>query len=192
LAELKKRARKLRATLVLIDESGMLLAPLVRRTLAPSGQTPVLKQRGRHRDKVSLMAALCLSPQQQRVSLRFRTYCKSYVNNQRAAHFLRQLLRQVRGRVIVVWDQGGCHKGQPIRELLQRHPRLELHALPTYAPELNPVEQLWKHLKYDRFVNQAPDDVQQLHATVRGYLQRLRHKPARLQSLIRACKLPFR
>jgi len=48
--------------LVLIDESGLLLAPLVRRTLARRGQRPVLKQRARQRDKVSVAGALWLSP----------------------------------------------------------------------------------------------------------------------------------
>ena len=44
--------------MVLIDESGVLLAPLVRRTLARRGQTPLLFQNAQHRDKVSLLAAL--------------------------------------------------------------------------------------------------------------------------------------
>jgi len=38
-----------------IDESGLLLMPLVRRTLAPRGHTPVLTVKGRHREKVSLV-----------------------------------------------------------------------------------------------------------------------------------------
>lgn len=124
----------------------MLLAPLVRRTLALSDRTPVLKQRGRRREKVSLIAALCLSPQR-RVTFRFRTDSKQFVNNARATDFLREPRRQVRGPLLVVWDQGGAHKGPPICELCASHPRLELHTFPTYSPALNPVEQLWSHLK---------------------------------------------
>jgi transposase len=167
------------------------MAPLVRRTLAPSGQTPVLKQRAAHRDKVSLSAALCLSPRRGRLSLRFRTYPKQYVNNERTAEFLRDLLRQVRGRVIVVWDQGNMHKGSPIRELLRRFPRLELRSLPPYAPELNPVEQLWNHLKYNRFVNQAPLDVLSLNGDLQRHLKLIRRNPARLRSFLAAADLPF-
>src|SRR5581483_592828 len=54
----KKNARRLRAPVVFVDESGLLMAPLVRRTWAPRGHRPVLRQRGRHREKVSLAAAL--------------------------------------------------------------------------------------------------------------------------------------
>jgi len=46
----------------LIDESGFLMSPLVRRTLAPEGQTPILKTKGTHRERVSVTAALTLSP----------------------------------------------------------------------------------------------------------------------------------
>lgn len=169
----------------------MLMAPLVRRTLAPRGQTPVLKQKAAHRDKVSLTAALCISPVRGKLSLHFRTYPKQYVNHERTAEFLRQLLRQLPGPVIVVWDRGNMHRGPAIRELLVRNPRLELHSLPAYAPELNPVEQLWNHLKYNRFVNHAPIDVLSLDHDVQRHLRRIRKDPLRLRSFLAAADLPF-
>lgn len=187
----QKRAARQRAHLVLIDESGLLLAPLVRRTLAPAGQTPVLEQKASHRDKVSLTAALCISPRKGRLSLQFRTYLKAYVNNERTAEFLRGLLRQLRGRVIVVWDRGNMHKGPPIRKLLEDYPRLELRSLPPYAPELNPVEQLWQHLKWVRFVNFAPLDVRQLDQAVRRHLHRTKRRPRRLRTFFNAADLPL-
>jgi hypothetical protein len=50
----KKSARRRCAHLVLIDESGFLMSPLVRRTLAPRGRPPVLKTKGARREKVSI------------------------------------------------------------------------------------------------------------------------------------------
>jgi transposase len=190
-APAQKRAARLRAHLVLIDESGLLTSPLVRRTLAPAGRTPILRQKGSHRENVSLAAALCLSPVKRRLSLRFQTYPKSYVNGERAAVFLRGLLRQLRGPVIVVWDRGNMHRGPAIRQLLKRHPRLELRSLPPYAPELNPVEQLWQHLKCVRFVNFAPEHVAQLDRVVRRHLQQIKRRPKRLQAFLDGCTLPF-
>src|SRR5262249_56141343 len=66
-----KKGRRLKAALVFIDESGLLLAPVVRRSWAPRGQTPILYQRGRAREKVSMIAALTLSPRRRRVGLYF-------------------------------------------------------------------------------------------------------------------------
>jgi putative transposase len=191
LAPSSKRAARERAHLVLIDESGLLLAPLVRRTLAPAGQTPILKQKAAHRDKVSLSAALCLSPRRRKLSLRFRTYPKQHVNNVRSAEFLRGVLRQLRGRVIVLWDRGNMHLGPPIRELLRRFPRLELQSFPPYAPELNPVEQLWNHLKCHRLVNFAPRDVRHLDQVVRRKLHDVKRVHSRLRSFFDAATLPL-
>ena len=60
---IKKKTASERAHLVVIDESGLLMAPLVKRTWALRGHRPVLFQKGKHREKVSLATALWLSPQ---------------------------------------------------------------------------------------------------------------------------------
>ena len=74
----KKSARRRRAHLVLIDESGFLMSPLVRRTLAPRGHTPILKTKAAHREKVSVTAALTISPQRHRLGLYWRTYPREF------------------------------------------------------------------------------------------------------------------
>lgn len=171
------------------------MAPLVRRTLAPRGETPVLKHklthRGRGRDKVSLIAALTLSPQIQRLGL----YCSSLVNdhfdNVAVAWFVRQLLRHLRGPVIIVWDRGPMHRGPAIRQLLADHPRLQVEELPAYAPELNPVECLWSYLKWDRLGNFAPKDCQELEQTAWQELQDLQGKQERLRGFWDGSDLPW-
>ena len=69
------------------------------------------------------------------------------------------------------------HKGEPIRELLRQHAgHLHLERLPTYAPMLNPVEQLWSWLKYSRLSNFAPTDLTELKCRAQkelGNVQRL-------------------
>jgi hypothetical protein len=78
---IKKKARRQGARLALIDESGLLMAPLVRRTLAPRGQTPSLLQRGAHRKKVSVAAALWLSPRRDHLGLYFHTLADGSFDN---------------------------------------------------------------------------------------------------------------
>ena len=70
--------------------------------------------------------------------------------------FLRQLLRQTRGQLIVLLDNGKIHRGEPVRELLSRTSRLHLLPFPSYAPELNPDEGVWNHLK-SILANGRPD-----------------------------------
>lgn len=118
------------------DETGMLLAPLTRRTLAPKGNAPPLRHRARQRDKVSLAAALTLSPVRGHVALYYQSYPDAYVDNVIYAGFLRTLLWHVRGPLVLLHDGGGMHKGEPVRAVQADFPRLHVHPFPPYAPEL--------------------------------------------------------
>jgi transposase len=177
--------------LVLLDESGLLLAPLVRRSLAPRGQTPSFVQWAGHRDKLSLLAVLTLSPKIQRLGLYFSGLTNQSFDNEAVAYFLRQLLRHLRGPVVVVWDRGPMHRGPALRRLQADHPRLHLESLPPYAPELNPVEQLWTHLKWGRLCNWAPADVGTLTERAYRELHQLRTNHKQLRSYWAASDLPL-
>lgn len=186
-----KKARDDRAHLVLIDESGFFINPTVRRTWAPRGRTPVLTGFGRHRDKVSTIAAISVAPRRRRVGLYWRTDPGHYIDAAAVVAFLEGLLRHLRGKVVVVWDGGSNHKGPLVRDLLSRYPRLHLERLPAYAPDLNPVEFLWGHLKYGLMANFVPRDARDLDRVVSAHLGRLEGQPAMIKSLWRGSKLPF-
>ncbi len=66
--------------MVFIDESGLLLLPVGRRAWAPRGRTPVLWHIGRHRRKVSVIAALCVSPERRAVRLYFQLLVEKNFN----------------------------------------------------------------------------------------------------------------
>jgi hypothetical protein len=186
LAAHQKKARRQHAHIALIDESGLLMAPLVRRTWALRGQTPELAQRGGAREKVSVAAALWLSPRRDRLGLYFQTLVNGYFNNWSMTAFLEAMLHDLSGRFVVVWDGGPMHKGDPIHRLADHFAdRLCLEALPPWAPMLNPTEPLWSWLKYDRLCNYGPHDAVELDGRVvteltaagndQGFLRRLYH-----------------
>jgi len=189
LAESEKNARTEGAHLVLIDESGAFLSPLVRRTLAPRGRTPILKVPGRTRQKVSLIAALSIAPRRRRLGLYFHDYSDRHITQHEAAAFLRDLLYHLRGPVHVVWDRGNTHKGEAIRKVQKAYPRLRLHWLPPYAPELNPVEFVWNHIKYGRTANFTPKDLAELESRVDNLMKEAKHDRERLESFFMAAKL---
>jgi transposase len=99
--------------------------------------------------------------------------------------------KHLRGRVIVVWDGGSNHKGPLIRALCSRFPRLHLEPLPAYAPELNPVEFIWSHLKYGRMANFVPRHVRHLKQVVQTHLHEVGQSPGLLKQLWKGSKLPF-
>ena len=176
---------------MLIDESGFFINPLVRRTWAPRGRTPVLTGFGRHRDKVSTIAAISVAPRRRRVGLYWRTDAAHYIDTAGVVAFLRDLLRHLRGKVVVIWDGGSNHKGPLMRELLSEFPRLHLERLPGYAPDLNPVEMIWSYLKHGLMANFVPRDVGHLDQVVRDHLAELRGNPGRMRALWAGSKLPY-
>jgi len=61
-----------------------------------------------------------------------------------SAAFLRQLRANHPQPLIVIWDNGPAHRGEPIRELLATpNLKLRLVALPGYSPDFNPDEAIW-------------------------------------------------
>jgi transposase len=188
---IRKKAREQRAHIALIDESGFLMMPLVRRSLAPRGQPLVLKHKAKHRQKVSVAAALTVSPVAGRAGMYFRTYPDSFVDAEKSASFVRQLLRHLRGQVIVVWDKGNMHKGPHIRKLLSDFPRLSLEPLPSYAPDLNAVEHLWSYGKYGKLSNYAALDVPELNRRVTAVLRATQKNRPLLHGFFDLAQLPF-
>ena len=158
------------AHVVLIDETGLQLSPLRRRSWAKRGCRPILRQLAGARKRVSVIAALTLSPKTLRRNLFFQTLIDGTFDSTRIAAFLRDLLKHLRGKIIVVWDNGPMHKGPAIRKLHERNPRLTVKHLPPYAPELNPVEALWSHLKYGYCANLIANDLDQLDDEAMNFL----------------------
>jgi DDE superfamily endonuclease len=193
LAAHQKKARRQHAHIALIDESGLRMAPLVRRTWALRGQTPNLVQRGQGtREKVSVAAALWLSPRRDRLGLYFKTLVNGYFNNWQMTAFLEAMMQDLEGRFLVVWDGGGMHKGDPIHQLIDHFAdRLCLEALPPWAPMLNPTEPLWSWLKYDRLCNYGPFNAAELNQRVLNELARVEDDQQFLRSLYHASELPL-
>jgi transposase len=103
--------------------------------------------------------------------------------------FLRELLRHLRGSVIVLLDNSSTHDGGPLAQLLRRHPRLHLEHFPAYAPELNPDEGVWSLAKRE-LANGCPLDVNQLMDDIIRSINRLRTSPEKLRGCILQSALP--
>ena len=136
------------------------MIPNVRRTWAPRGHTPIIRHRYR-RDKVSAISAVTVSARRRRCGLYIHFHPGSNITHVEVAVFLRAVLRQLRGHVIVLWDGGSNHKGPDVRALLTRCPRLHVESFPGYAPDLNPDEFVWTHFEAT-LANGRPDNLDEL------------------------------
>ncbi len=96
-----------------------MLIPSVHKTWAPRGQTPIIRHRYQ-RDKISVISGLSVSPVRQRLGLYWRFLVKKNFTHPDALEFLRHLLHHLRGPVIVLWDKGRIHKGDPVGDVCRR------------------------------------------------------------------------
>jgi transposase len=170
---------------VFLDESGFMLQPLRRRTWAPCGVTPIQNAWDRH-DRWSVIGALSLAPWALRIGVYFRLVDHNIVTHD-VVEFVKQLHRQLGRKVILIWDRWNVHRSAARR--LDRYRWLQIEWLPSYAPELNPVEAMWNHTKYTDLANFIPDDHSHLQQTIQASLGNQRHEPYLKHSFFRYADL---
>jgi transposase len=188
-----RRARRRKAHLIFLDESGFMLTPTVRRTLAPRGKTPILKSWDRH-DRISAISAVTVSPRRRRLGLYFRLLPDdANAHGEDTVDFLRQLRRHIPGPMTILWDRGNIHdRSKVVRAYLAGHPEVVTEKLPSYAPETNPDEMVWQHTKHGRLANFAPEDTAELRAVLVEEFGRIHGKPELLSAFIRHAGVPVR
>ena len=170
-----------------LDESGFLLQPLRRRVWAPRGQTPVQYAWDR-RDRITALAALTCAPWAQRFGL----YYDLLHHNARTddvVRFLRHVHHHLRRPLLLVCDRLPAHRSAVSRLHRAGCSWLEVSWLPSYAPDLDPVENVWSQSKYGNLANFIPDDISQLHETLDDLFQDYRQDPGRLHSFFQAMHL---
>jgi transposase len=189
---IKQKARRRNAGLLLLDESGLLMAPLLRRSWAVRGKPPQSKFKAGRREKVSVAAALWLSPSRDRLQLGYQTLVNGYFTNVEVAGFLGTIVPDAPNAMIVIWDSGTMHKGDPIRTLVEESAgRLSIEPLPAYASSLMPVEFVWRWLKYGRLCNFTPQDAHDLNEAVVRELDAIWDNEALLASFFHQSDLPL-
>jgi transposase len=166
------------------DEVGFLMTPSVKRTWAPRACTPVVAYRNRSRKKVSVLGAVALHPASGAVGLMCDFHPGSYVRGAQAAAFLHRVLAEFpTGPIDLVWDNLSAHRAPIVKEVVEANPRLTLHHLPPYAPDLNPAEGVWSLTKYHRMANHTIGEVDALHAEAKRHLDDVGDEP----DLLRSC-----
>ncbi len=166
--------------MVFADQSGFYLLPLVLRTYAPAGRTPVVKEYLSH-DHLSAMSGI--TPEGK---LYMTVLDRSYKGPD-VVNFLRHLLRHIPGKLLVLWDRAPIHRSKVVKDFLAQgaSARIHLEQLPAYAPELNPDEGIWNYLKRVELKNLSCHDIPHLVRELRHAKERLRHRTHIIQACVK-------
>ena len=176
------------AHLIFLDESGFLLIPNLKRTWAPKGQTPIIRHQI-NRGKISAINALSISPQRKHIALYLR-FRPGNLNGHAIREYVQELLRQIPGPIILLWDQNPIHKHREVKALTQKYSRLHCENFPGYAPELNPAEYVWAQAD-SALANSAPDDLRELKGLLNQTKRRIRNSQQLLWACVYASDLPW-
>lgn len=163
-----------------------MLQPVCRRTWAPRGHTPLLRQWERH-DRLSALSALSVSARRRRVGLYWARHPDN-VRGPEVLRFLQALRRHLPRGFTLIWDRHRPHWATRVTRWLARR-GIVVEWLPPYAPDLNPVEHVWEHTKHDDLANFAPADLRALDAALLASLTHTRGQRALLASFFAAAGL---
>lgn len=186
-----REAWRRHAHVAFLDESGFMLMPLVRRTLARRGQRVFLHCSSTH-DRLSAISCVTLSPQARRVGLYFWLLVNKNVHAEEVVGFLRYLLRSVPGGWTMVWDRNNIHsKSRVVKAWLVNHPQVVVEDFPAHNPDADPDEWVWSWAKYGKLCNLCPADVDDLFDAVWEALEELKQQPCLLASFVMDAGVPL-
>jgi hypothetical protein len=157
-----------------------MLQPVVRRTWAPRGDTPLQYRWERH-DRLSGISGLTVSPKRRHLDL-YYTLQEHNFQAKEVETFVGELFQHFPHGIILVLDRWSVHLSAAA-QLRRRFPRqVRIEWLPSYAPELNPDEQVWNRTKYADLANFCPENLPELTQAVRDSLEHTKSQQPLLRS----------
>lgn len=185
----QKKCRKLKAVLVLQDESGYSLVCPLKRTWSRRGQTPTIRTSIDHHQRLNLVGAVIVLPDQKQFKLSVQSYWRN-ITGKEMIRYLKHLLNIFTGNIVLVWDNHPIHKRKMVQEFIAAQSRLTVFHFPTVAPELNPAEYLWTQVS-EYYAGRAPHDRSELQQYVMNAIARTRHSQRRLHACLLATRLDW-
>jgi transposase len=171
------------------DEAGQTLRPPKARTWGRRGHTPVVAVSGKGSGRVSIAGLTCYQPGR-RSRLIYRTIVHRNRKGERRSFSERDYIglldaahQQLDAPIVVIWDNLNTHVSAAMRERIAARDWLHVIRLPAYAPDLNPVEAVWSHLKRS-IGNLAVNGVDHLLAIIKNRLKSIQYRTDLLDSFL--------
>ena len=176
---IQKRAKKEGAVIYFQDESGIRSDFHAGTTWALKGQTPVIEATGA-RFGLNMVAAITPKGEMHFMIV------EGTVNAAIICDFLKRLMHGHESKVFLIWDGHPTHKSKLVKNCVASFDgRLEIFLLPSYSPDLNPIEQLWHHTKNNGVGRQPVNGPDQLKRAVINKLRSLQKLPRIISSFFR-------
>lgn len=156
------------------DEASFWLDGTLHRTWARVGVQPRVDTYGM-RKTAHLFGAVSLE-----LRPRFRYLFAPVFNACTFLVFLKHLVARSRRKIFLILDNGSCHNlNEEGKAWLgaNKH-RIDLHRLPAYSPEFNPIEGVWKEAKKQTTHNRFFHTTDERDAALIATFKRFNSQPA--------------
>lgn len=175
--KIKSFVRRQQAILYFQDEAGISLIPVLGRTWAPIGKTPIIKVTGK---RGGFCVSSAISPGGRMV---FRIE-KKKVNAQVHIDFLSKIISQhPKRKIVIISDNAPAHKAKLVKEFeMSNKKRITIFHIPAYSPDLNPDEHVWAYLKAHKLVAHRAQNTQELKHLTRKKMQGIQRSPKLINS----------
>ena len=175
--KIKAIARRQQAIIYFQDESGISLTPVLGRTWAPIGKTPVVKVTGK---RGGFCISSAITPNGRMV---FRIE-KGKVDAHAHIDFLSKIILQHPNRkIIIIEDNAPAHNAKLIKEFeMSNKKRITIFHIPPYSPDLNPDEHVWAYLKAFELVAHQAKDTNELKRIAKRKMQKIQRSPNLINS----------
>ena len=182
---LKRRAVQHGADIFFLDEAGVRSDAPLGRTWGEKGHTPEVPTSGQRQSINAISAVNALG------AFWYQVY-SGRLNKTTFVQFLKDFLRRRRTPVILVVDKHPAHVARIVGEFVQsQQGRIEIHFLPGYAPDLNPDEFVWNHLRQKGVTKKPLWKNESLRRRVESDLAAIKADPALVRSFFRAASVAY-
>ena len=178
--KLRARAKRRGAKIFFLDEAGVRSDQVLGRTWGLRGETPEVPTSGKRQSVSAISAVNALG------EFWFEIYTER-LNATKFIELLTHFMRRRKSAVFLVLDGHPAHIAKSVARYVQSlKGRLELHFLPGYAPELNPDEFVWNHLKRQGVSKKPLLRNESLRQRVDADLRDIQTRPALVRSFFKA------
>jgi transposase len=161
-----KQAKEEKRQIVFVDESGLSLKPVRQASFAPRGE-PLVLEFNFNWDKLSAIGAVSTS------EIYFCLHEES-IKSEQVIAFVNHLHAEIGKPLLIIWDGLRAHWSKAVKAHIETFAgKILVKQLPAYAPELNPVEYLWSHLKRNDLANFAAKNLEELSQVSRAAVAKI-------------------